>query len=62
MGCQGKTASFSRVRENFSGKVVISRLECAVRECQNRQRWKDLSCINPLEESSHVGAGSQKYR
>lgn len=33
MGCQGKTASFSRVRENFSEKVGISRIECAVRAC-----------------------------
>ncbi|XP_050723076.1 H(+)/Cl(-) exchange transporter 7-like isoform X2 [Eriocheir sinensis] len=45
-GCQGRTTC-DRASEYWSERVGSSRIECAERECQNRERWRHFCCGHP---------------
>ncbi len=52
----------SRVSEYWSKRVGSSRIECAERGYQIRERWRHFCRSHPLEGSSCEGAGHQRYR
>ncbi len=52
----------NRVSEYWSERVGSSMIECAEKECQNRERWRLFCCGHPLEESSREGARRRRYR
>ncbi len=52
----------NRVSEYWSERVGSSRIECAERECQNRERWRHFCCSHPMEGGSCKRAGRRRYR